>query len=131
VSCRDCLDLLQQYYNPTGIIDCIVHLVVLWRMMVSVQPGTCLDGAAGSRPQRRNHTSPIYGQARQAKHIQKTITKLLNGVHHLAKRLPEGTIEWAWFHTKGPHDQHSILYTCESPNLQVLFADSFASRPCQ
>jgi hypothetical protein len=44
----------------------------------------------------------------------------MDGVHRLVRRLPEGAFEWVWAHTSGPQDQHSVLYSCESTNLQVL-----------
>jgi hypothetical protein len=73
-----------------------------------------------SHSKHRSHTGPILGRTRQEKAIQRGITRLLTGVQKLARRLPEGALEFVWIHTKGPGDGHTQLYHCTSPNLEVL-----------
>lgn len=80
----------------------------------------CGAGSMSAQQRKRNHHAQLHGEQRQAKAIQRTITRLLNGVQRLTRRLPEGALDFVWIHTMQPKDQHTQLYTCESVNLQVL-----------
>lgn len=68
---------------------------------------------------KRDHRAPIQGQHRKGKAIQRSVTRLLDGVTVLSARLGAGDFECAWCHTNGPKDNHAVLYTYESANLKV------------